>query len=56
LFGNAEVNLRDIMRSKASDEELIDIISLAVTRKKKKHAGMFELAKMPNRPMILIGG
>ncbi len=27
-----------------------------VKRKKQQHAGMFELAKQPNRPMILIGG
>jgi len=27
-----------------------------VGRKKKQHAGMFELANSPNRPMILIGG
>ncbi|KAI9350518.1 hypothetical protein DFJ73DRAFT_832480 [Zopfochytrium polystomum] len=56
LFGNSEVNLRDAMRENASDEDLLQIISAAVKRKKKQHAGMFDLAKMPNRPMILIGG
>ena len=27
-----------------------------VRNKKEKHAGMFDLAKMKNRPMVLIGG
>ncbi|KAJ3394939.1 Molybdenum cofactor synthesis protein 1 [Lobulomyces angularis] len=56
LFGNTEVNLRDMIRNGATDLELLDVISAAVGRKKKQHAGMFELSKMPNRPMILIGG
>lgn len=56
LFGNAEVSLRDLLRSGASEDELIDVISAAVQRKKKQHAGMFNIAKQKNRPMILIGG
>ena len=40
LFGNAEVSLRDALRSGESDEQLLDIIGLAVKRKKKQHAGM----------------
>ncbi|XP_059209217.1 molybdenum cofactor biosynthesis protein 1 isoform X2 [Centropristis striata] len=39
LFGNSEVSLRDILRSGASDEELLQIIGAAVGRKKKQHAG-----------------
>jgi len=35
---------------------LLDVIGLAVKRKKAKHAGMGELKDMKNRPMILIGG
>lgn len=35
---------------------LLDIIGVAVKRKKEKHAGMGELENMKNRPMILIGG
>ncbi|XP_028294385.1 molybdenum cofactor biosynthesis protein 1 isoform X2 [Gouania willdenowi] len=54
LFGNSEVSLRDIMRSGASDEELLHIIGAAVGRKKKQHAGMFSISQMKNRPMILI--
>lgn len=38
------------------DDRLLEIIGAAVKRKKAKHAGMGELEKMKNRPMILIGG
>ncbi|XP_013414048.1 molybdenum cofactor biosynthesis protein 1-like isoform X2 [Lingula anatina] len=54
LFGNAEVSLRDALRSGTSEPELLEIIGAAVKRKKKQHAGMLSLAKMKNRPMILI--
>ncbi|XP_013865657.1 molybdenum cofactor biosynthesis protein 1 isoform X4 [Austrofundulus limnaeus] len=56
LFGNSEVSLRDVLRSGASDEELLQIIGAAVGRKKQQHAGMFSISQMKNRPMILIGG
>ncbi|KAG5457860.1 MAG: molybdenum cofactor biosynthesis protein 1 [Olpidium bornovanus] len=56
LFGNAEVSIRDAMRGGASDAELLEIVGAAVKRKKARHAGMFELWRAPNRPMILIGG
>ncbi|KAK2826398.1 hypothetical protein Q5P01_020612 [Channa striata] len=55
LFGNSEVSLRDVLRSGASDQELLQIIGAAVGRKKKQHAGMFNISQMKNRPMILIG-
>ncbi|XP_048830402.1 molybdenum cofactor biosynthesis protein 1 isoform X2 [Brienomyrus brachyistius] len=55
LFGNAEVSLRDYLRSGATDEELLEIIGAAVGRKKKHHAGMFSISQMRNRPMVLIG-
>ncbi|KAJ6164044.1 hypothetical protein N7470_002716 [Penicillium chermesinum] len=38
------------------ERELLDIIGMAVKRKKAKHAGMGQLENMKNRPMILIGG
>lgn len=38
------------------EREILDIIGMAVKRKKAKHAGMGELENMKNRPMILIGG
>lgn len=56
LFGKAEVSLRDAMRSGASDEALAEIIQAAVQRKKAAHAGMYNIARSENRPMILIGG
>ncbi|XP_010864630.1 molybdenum cofactor biosynthesis protein 1 isoform X3 [Esox lucius] len=55
LFENMEVSLRDVLRSGASDQELLEIIGAAVGRKKKQHAGMFSISQMKNRPMILIG-
>ncbi|RDL39389.1 Molybdenum cofactor biosynthesis protein 1 B [Venustampulla echinocandica] len=36
------------------ERELLDVIGLAVSRKKAKHAGMGQLENMKNRPMILI--
>ncbi|KAF3352806.1 hypothetical protein VdG1_08743 [Verticillium dahliae VDG1] len=39
-----------------NEAELLDIIGMAVKRKKEKHAGMENLQHMKNRPMILIGG
>eukprot|EP00062_Callorhinchus_milii_P025037 gi/632985580/ref/XP_007909762.1/ PREDICTED: molybdenum cofactor biosynthesis protein 1 isoform X1 [Callorhinchus milii] len=39
LFGNAEVSLRDTLRSGASEEALLEIIGAAVGRKKKQHSG-----------------
>ncbi|XP_053568643.1 molybdenum cofactor biosynthesis protein 1 isoform X2 [Bombina bombina] len=56
LFGNSEVSLRDCLRSGAIEEELVQIVGAAVGRKKKQHAGMFNISQMKNRPMILIGG
>ncbi len=44
------------MRAGASDEDVLQLIREALDRKKAKHAGMFNLAQVPNRPMILIGG
>ncbi|OXB76622.1 UNVERIFIED_CONTAM: hypothetical protein H355_014513 [Colinus virginianus] len=38
LFGSSEVSLRDHLRSGASEEELVQIIGAAVSRKKKQHA------------------
>nr|GEW07585.1 cyclic pyranopterin monophosphate synthase, mitochondrial isoform X1 [Tanacetum cinerariifolium] len=56
LFGPSEVSLRDPIRDGADDNELRQIIGAAVKRKKASHAGMFDIAKTPNRPMIHIGG
>lgn len=39
LFGNTEVSLRDVLRTDCTDEQITEIISAAVNRKKKQHAG-----------------
>ena len=44
------------MRAGATDAELLEIVSAAVGRKRARHAGMYNLAAMQNRPMITIGG
>ncbi|XP_063990598.1 molybdenum cofactor biosynthesis protein 1 isoform X3 [Diachasmimorpha longicaudata] len=54
--GTSEVSLRDAIRSGAGDKHIEEIIGLAVSKKKKQHAGMLNLKEMENRPMILIGG
>ncbi len=56
LFGRAEVSLRHAMRSGASDQELLGLISTAVGGKHARHAGMHAIAASKNRPMITIGG
>lgn len=38
------------------ERELLEVIGVAVKKKKEKHAGMGQLENMKNRPMILIGG
>ena len=40
----------------SNEAELLEVIGMAVKRKKEKHAGLGELEHMKNRPMILIGG
>lgn len=56
LFGASEISLRDALRSGMQESDLLELIKCAVKRKKPRHAGMFNIAKMKNRPMILIGG
>ena len=40
----------------ASDQELVQLVIDAIKNKKRQHAGAVNIAKDPNRPMILIGG
>ncbi|XP_050563506.1 molybdenum cofactor biosynthesis protein 1 [Spodoptera frugiperda] len=56
LFGASEVSLRDAARAGASDAALTSLVRAALRNKKARHAGMQNLARMENRPMILIGG
>jgi hypothetical protein len=55
-FRVMQVSLRDALRSGIDNIGLQEIIGDAVKRKKPSHAGMFELARTQNRPMIHIGG
>ncbi|KAE9554497.1 hypothetical protein FO519_002308 [Halicephalobus sp. NKZ332] len=55
LHGNSEVSLRDAIREGRTDSEVEEVISRAVYKKKKQHAGIDQLMKLTNRPMILIG-
>ncbi|XP_043483678.1 molybdenum cofactor biosynthesis protein 1 isoform X2 [Leptopilina heterotoma] len=52
--GKGEVSLRDAIRNCMSKNDLKNLIKSAVMQKNKQHAGMFNLSKMENRPMILI--
>jgi len=56
LFGPSEVSLREPIRAGVDDAGLKEIIGAAIKSKKAKHAGMFDIAKTANRPMIHIGG
>jgi len=58
LFGQNEVSLRDCIRNGCTDEELTNIISIAVKKKKPSHDGMYQIdeTKRLNRPMVKIGG
>ncbi|XP_047116279.1 molybdenum cofactor biosynthesis protein 1-like [Schistocerca piceifrons] len=38
LFGNSEISLRDAIRSKCSEDDLLAMIGAGVSRKKKQHA------------------
>ena len=39
LFDKSEVSLRDIMRQGAPDDQLLEVIAMAVRKKKARHAG-----------------
>lgn len=43
LFGNAEISLRDAVRSGCSEEDIVTMIEVAVKGKKKQHAGTCHL-------------
>lgn len=54
LFGASEVSLRDLLRSGASDEELLRVIGAAVGRKKKQHAGTVTFTFKPFIPLFVL--
>ena len=56
LFSNKETNLRDLLRSNESEENILQSIKKALDKKKYSHDGMYKIAETKNRPMITIGG
>ncbi|XP_063774901.1 molybdenum cofactor biosynthesis protein 1 isoform X2 [Pseudophryne corroboree] len=52
LFGNSEVSLRDLLRSEATEKELVQIIGEAVGRKKKQHAGSVSWLPRPQQRIV----
>lgn len=56
LFDAKEISLRDLLRSGAPDDTILQTIGVAVRGKEEKHAGMENIDVITNRPMILIGG
>lgn len=53
LFGNTEISLRDAIRAKSSDDDMEALISAAVKRKKKQHAGKFHQAFISLMSLLL---
>eukprot|EP00871_Galdieria_phlegrea_P002525 jgi/Galph1/3273/GphlegSOOS_G1935.1 len=59
LFGNKEVSLRDYMRQGATNEELSQVIRMAVKKKDFALGGYshhWDISKHSPRPMVHIGG
>lgn len=59
LFDNREVSLRDALRRGDSQQQLNEVVALALGRKQAVlggNADMYGIASSKNRPMILIGG
>ena len=46
----------EVLGASERESKLLEVIGMAVKRKKARHAGLGELENMKNRPMILIGG
>ena len=53
LFGNTEVSLRDALRNNCSEDDLTALISAAVKRKKKQHAGKFVFIYIVTHPSLI---
>eukprot|EP00297_Palpitomonas_bilix_P009255 CAMPEP_0113878610 /NCGR_PEP_ID=MMETSP0780_2-20120614/6785_1 /TAXON_ID=652834 /ORGANISM="Palpitomonas bilix" /LENGTH=539 /DNA_ID=CAMNT_0000865113 /DNA_START=102 /DNA_END=1719 /DNA_ORIENTATION=- /assembly_acc=CAM_ASM_000599 len=51
LFGANEISLRDALRWGLPEEDISALVHGALLKKKFKHAGMFDLSQMKNRPM-----
>lgn len=56
LFGRPQTSLRDLMRSGASDSELLQAIQGDLNAKPARHASSSQLALSSHTPMVKIGG
>jgi len=59
LFGNGELNLRDMIRAGTAEHEIISKITATLFEKHAAlggHGDMYGISESENRPMILIGG
>lgn len=56
LFSNGEVNLRDLIRRQAPQDEVESAIRAALGQKWKEHPPMEQLFRLENRRMVQIGG
>ncbi|MBR9976494.1 MAG: radical SAM protein, partial [Bacteroidetes bacterium] len=56
LFSEGEVNLRDLLRAGATDEDVMAAVRTALAGKWRAHPGAKELVQLHNRSMIRIGG
>jgi len=56
LFYDAEINMKDKLRSDCSDADIEEMILYALANKPEEHPPMEELAMMSNRAMVEIGG
>ena len=56
LFYDAEINMKERLRSGCSDQDVEEMILYALANKPEAHPPMEELAEMSNRAMVEIGG
>ncbi|MBX9719976.1 MAG: GTP 3',8-cyclase MoaA [Candidatus Obscuribacterales bacterium] len=56
LFYDAEINMRERLRSLCSDGDIEEMVLYALANKPEEHPPMEELALMSNRSMVEIGG
>lgn len=57
LFDNREVNLKQLMEDgTTTNEDLVDVIQMALMKKHFSHGGIDSILKRSNRSMVRIGG
>jgi cyclic pyranopterin phosphate synthase len=56
LFSDEETDLKGLLRSGCSDEELERTLDEAISKKPLRHGSMGAVMKRCHRPMVKIGG